>query len=95
LLQQKKNNLQQELNNRYAEVSAARDAFIAETDGTGGSKKIGLKDIAQAKQREYEKLDADYKLKEQEYQPQTQSTDSALIAMMLPYRKNRQLLKLY
>ncbi len=89
LLQQKKNSLQQELNNRYAEVSAARDAFIAETDGTGGSKKIGLKDIAEAKQREYLKLDADYKLKEQEYRPQIQSTDSALLVMNASIQKEQ------
>jgi hypothetical protein len=89
LLQQKKNSLQQELNDRYAEVSTARDAFISETDGTGGSKKIGLKDIAQAKQKEYEKLDADYKLKEQQYQPQIQSADSALIVMDAAIKKEQ------
>ncbi len=80
-LQQQKNSLQQELNSRYAEVSAAREAFIRETDGTGGSKKIGLKDIAQAKQREYQKLDADYRLKEQQLLPQIKTSDS-LIALM-------------
>jgi hypothetical protein len=78
LLLQKRNTLQQELTNRYAEVSAARDAFIAETDGTGGSRKIGLKDIAQAKQKAYEKLDADYRLKESQYQPQIKSSDSTI-----------------
>lgn len=78
LLQQKNNSLQQALNSRYAEVSAAREAFIRETDGTGGSKKIGLKDIAQAKQREYEKLDADYRVLEQQLRPQIRSNDSLL-----------------
>jgi hypothetical protein len=39
--------LQSQLNNRYAEVSAARNGFISETDGTGGSRKIGLKNIAE------------------------------------------------
>lgn len=78
LLQQKNNSLQQALNSRYAEVSAAREAFIRETDGTGGSKKIGLKDIAQAKQREYDKLDADYRVLEQQLRPQIRSNDSLL-----------------
>jgi len=78
LLQQKNNSLQQALNGRYAEVSAAREAFIRETDGTGGSKKIGLKDIAQAKQREYEKLDADYRVLEQQLRPQIRNNDSLL-----------------
>ena len=59
-LQQQKNIIQQQLNSKYNEVAASRDAFIAETDGTGGSGKIGLKDIAHAKQNEYVKLDSNY-----------------------------------
>ncbi len=89
LLQQKKNNLQQELNSRYAEVSAARDAFIKETDGTGGSKKIGLKDIAQAKQREYQKLDADYRLKEQQLLPQIKTSDSSILLIDAAIQKEQ------
>ncbi len=57
----KRNQLQLQLSSRYAEVSTARDRFISETDGTGGSRKIGLKDIAQAKERAYQQLDANYK----------------------------------
>ncbi len=89
LLQQKRNNLQQELNSRYAEVSAARENFIQETDGTGGSKKIGLKDIAQAKQKEYEKLDADYRLKEIQILPQVKSTDSSIAVMDAAIQKEQ------
>jgi hypothetical protein len=89
LLLQKRNSLQQELSNRYAEVSAARDAFIAETDGTGGSRKIGLKDIAQAKQKAYEKLDADYRLKESQYQPQIKSSDSAILIIDAAIQKEQ------
>ena len=77
-LVQKKKSLEQQLITRYNEVSAARDAFIKETDGTGGSKKIGLKDIAQAKQAEYQKLDAGYQQTEADILPQIKSTDSAL-----------------
>lgn len=88
-LQQQKNSLQQELNSRYAEVSAARDAFIRETDGTGGSKKIGLKDIAQAKQREYQKLDADYRLKEQQLLPQIKTGDSLVAAIDAAIQKEQ------
>jgi hypothetical protein len=89
LLLQKRNSLQQELSNRYVEVSAARDAFIAETDGTGGSRKIGLKDIAQAKQKAYEKLDADYRLKESQYQPQIKSSDSAILIIDAAIQKEQ------
>ena len=77
-LVQKRNELQKELTSRYQEVSAARDNFIKETDGTGGSKKPGLKDIAEAKQREYLKLDADYRQKEKLISPQLAVIDSSL-----------------
>lgn len=71
--------LQLQLDNRYVEVSAARDRFISETDGTGGSRKIGLKDIAQAKQREYQQLDANYIALKEQLTPQIQRIDSQLL----------------
>lgn len=88
-LENTKNQLQQQLSNRYAEVSGAREAFIRETDGTGGSKKIGLKDIAQAKQREYLKLETDYKIKEQEILPQIKNTDSSLASIQASIQKEQ------
>jgi len=89
-LVQKKNFLEQQLNSRYNEVSAARDAFIKETDGTGGSKKIGLKDIAQAKQAEYQKLDAGYQQLETAVLPQLKSTDSVLAVIDASIQKEQQ-----
>ena len=80
-LTDQKNTLQLQLNNRYAEVSTARDRFISETDGTGGSRKIGMKDIAQAKEREYQQLDATYKILEGQLQPQINRIDSQLITL--------------
>jgi hypothetical protein len=80
-LQKRKTDLQQQLTTRYNEVSTARDAFITETDGTGGSRKVGLKDIAQAKQREYQTLDADYRNLDATLRPQIRSTDSALASI--------------
>jgi hypothetical protein len=79
--QQRKNISQQQLNARYQGVAAARDAFIKETDGTGGSGKIGLKDIARAKEKEYGKLDSEYQLTQAALLPQIKSADSALAAM--------------
>lgn len=76
-----KNQLEAQLDTRYREVSIARDRFIAETDGTGGSGKIGLKDIAQAKQREYVQLDADYRNLTNQIRPQLLSIDSSLSAI--------------
>ncbi len=89
-LVQKKKSLEQQLITRYNEVSASRDAFIKETDGTGGSKKIGLKDIAQAKQAEYQKLDAGYQQTEADVLPQIKSTDSALMVIDASIQKEQQ-----
>lgn len=60
-LMAQKANLQNDLNTKYAGVSAARDNFLAETDGSGGTGRIGIKDIAIAKRNEYQKMDEEYK----------------------------------
>jgi len=52
--------LQQENNLKYADVEKARNNFLAETDGSGGTGKVGIKDIAVAKRSEYQKLDLEY-----------------------------------
>jgi hypothetical protein len=52
--------LTSELNTVYQQMSKAGRDFIAETDGTGGSGKIGLKDIAEAKRTEYNLLTSRY-----------------------------------
>ena len=57
-----KNSLQSALNLKNTEVNAARQAFIAEADGSGGTGKIGIKNIALAKKAEYDKLDGEYKV---------------------------------
>jgi len=89
LLQQKAS-LQQELTTRYNEVAAARSAFIVETDGTGGSKKPGLKDIARAKQQEYERLTAQYTQLQQLNQPKINTIDSSLVLMDAAKQKEQQ-----
>jgi hypothetical protein len=73
-----RNQLRAQLMAKDKEVSAARESFIAETDGTGGSKKIGLKDIAKAKQAAYLKLQNDYSLLEQSLMPSIRAADSSL-----------------
>jgi hypothetical protein len=80
-LQNQKSLLQLQLSNKYDEVSNARSSFITETDGTGGSGKVGLKDIAKAKQNEYNKLDADYTQLNTSFQPRLNSIDSSLAAI--------------
>jgi len=59
-LTQQKDQFQNEMDKKYEAVVKARDNYIAEADGSGGTGKIGIKDIALAKKKEYEKLDAEY-----------------------------------
>jgi hypothetical protein len=77
--QGKKDVLQNQLNTKYAEVAKARENFIAETDCTGGSKKIGLEAIAKTKKQAYELLLNNYNQLQQQLQPQINIADSALL----------------
>jgi phosphate/sulfate permease len=77
-LETRKSTLQQQLNAKYREVSVARDNFIAEADGTGGTKKVGVAAVAAAKKKEYEKLDQEYQQLNTTLQPQLRSVDSSL-----------------
>jgi hypothetical protein len=60
-LQAQKTTLQSELELKNSAVSTARENFLAEADGSGGTGKVGIEKIALAKKKEYEKLDEDYK----------------------------------
>ena len=48
-LQIQKEQIKTTLNNQYATVANARNNFLAESDGSGGTGKVGIKDIALAK----------------------------------------------
>lgn len=72
-----------ELEKKYNEVSNARQGFIAETDGSGGSGKIGIKDIALAKQTEYRKLDGEYQALLKDRQPLIDSARKEMQGMEL------------
>ena len=61
-----KEDLSQQINNKYQDVAKARQGYLAETDGSGGTGKIGVKAVAMAKKKEYEKLDGDYQKLERE-----------------------------
>lgn len=85
-----KASLQKQLDDKYKEVSVARNNFIAETDGTGGSKKIGLEDIAKAKQKEYLKLDGEYQQMSVALLPQIKTADSSLNLIESSVQKEQQ-----
>lgn len=63
---------------KYEAVTKARENFLAETDGSGGSGKVGIKDIAIAKRNEYQKLDGEYQALLNKNQPKLDSNDAAL-----------------
>lgn len=90
-----KNSLQQQLNTKYNEVAAARNNFIAETDGTGGSGKIGLKNIALAKKAAYDQLAADYSLLAAQLQPKLNTIDSSLQAIVNSINKEETIFESY
>lgn len=67
-----------ELSAKYEAVAKARENFLAETDGSGGTGRIGIKDIAIAKRNEYQKLDAEYQALLKQRQPESDSAAAAL-----------------
>lgn len=71
-------NINNELALKYDAVSKARENFLAESDGSGGTGKIGIKDIAIAKRNEYQKLDAEYQSLLKLNQPKLDSNEAAL-----------------
>ncbi len=71
--------IKNELKLKYDAVSKARESYLAETDGSGGTGKIGIKDIAIAKRIEYQKLDGEYQSMLAESRPKLDSADQALI----------------
>lgn len=80
-LLKEKTSLQKTLDTKYAVVNTARDKFIAETDGSGGTGKVGIKDIALAKRNEYQKLDEEYKSLQSTNQQRISAIDEELNGM--------------
>ena len=74
-LAQQKLALQNELDKKNIDVSRSRDNYIAEADGSGGTGKIGIKNIALAKKKEYEKLEGEYQTAATETQPKIADID--------------------
>lgn len=70
--------IKSELDTKYALVNRARENFLAESDGSGGTGKIGLKDIAIAKRTEYQKLDDAYANLLKEEKPKLAAAETSL-----------------
>lgn len=94
-LLKQKTALQKEDASKYDDVNKARQAFIAETDGSGGTGKIGIKDIALAKRNEYQKLDAEYQQLQKVDQPKLDSIESELSGIEGNIKRDEQLFTNY
>ncbi len=86
-LLKEKATIQKDLAVKYADVSTAREKFIAETDGSGGSGKVGIKDIALAKRNEYQKLDEEYKALQTQNKDRIAAIDEELGQMETTIKK--------
>ena len=86
-LLKEKTGLQKDLSTKYAAVNTAREKFIAETDGSGGSGKVGIQDIAIAKRNEYQKLDEEYKALQTQQQQRIDAIDEELNGMETTIKK--------
>lgn len=86
-LLREKATMQKNLDIKYADVNTAREKFIAETDGSGGSGKVGIKDIAIAKRNEYQKLDEEYKVLQAQNQQRLTAIDEELNQMETTIKK--------
>jgi hypothetical protein len=78
---QQKDQLEKTLSAKYDEVNTSRNNFLSETDGSGGSGKIGISTIAMAKKKEYDKLEADYQSLRLRHQPQIDSLQKQLTSI--------------
>lgn len=77
-LENEKAVFQKTLDTKYAEIEKARSAFVAETDGSGGSGKIGISTIALVKKTEYQKLETDYSTLKAESGPKMDSLTASI-----------------
>ena len=73
-----KDGVQKENTSKYNDVAAARNNFLSETDGSGGTGKVGIKDIAIAKRNEYQKLDGEYQALLKTNEPKISSLEAEL-----------------
>lgn len=90
VLSAQRTQLQSKLDSKYAEVSDARQQYLAEADGSGGTGKVGIERIALAKKAEYEKLDGEYKTLVSSLQPNIVIIDSNLASINNTIKKENE-----
>ena len=80
---------------RLTIVNKARENFLAESDGSGGTGKVGIKEIALVKRIEYQKLDADYQQFVVNNQPKIAIIDEELKQVEATIKKDQTSFKQY
>ncbi len=90
-----KTGIQLAIANRFNIVNKARENFLAESDGSGGTGKVGIKAIALAKRNEYQKLDADYQQFVATNQPKIAVIDEELMEVEAAIKKDQSSFKQY
>jgi hypothetical protein len=79
--------LENQLTTKHDEVVRARQEYVAEIDGTGGTGKIGISTIAKAKRAEYEKLDSEYNQLASSVKPNIATIDSNLNVVNAAFKR--------
>ena len=90
-----KSSIEAAITDRFTIVNKARENFLAESDGSGGTGKVGIKDIALAKRIEYQKLDADYQQFVANNQPKIVIIDEELKQVEATIKKDQTSFKQY
>lgn len=80
-LQQSMNEGKQQLAQKAAELKTYKDGYIKETDGTGGSGRIGESDIARVKKSAYLKSEEELQTMQRVWEPQQQQLQAQMARM--------------
>lgn len=80
-LQQSLDQGKQQLAQKAAEMKVYKDSYIKETDGTGGSGRIGESDIARVKKSAYLKSEEELQTMQRAWEPQQQQLQAQIARM--------------
>lgn len=83
--------LENNIQTRYTEMLAAQQNYLAETDGSGGSGKVGISTIALAKKKEFERLDNFLEKTTLQDQPKIDSVESKLASIETEIKQQEKL----
>ncbi len=83
-----KESIEENLETKYQDVQTARKSYQDEIDGTGGSKRFGIKAVAKEKGKIMDRLEGEYQKLQNSAQPQLDSMTLKLAAIESSYLKD-------